>query len=179
MLHNRSQREDLFGRIHPQTKNLARTLSTTTISPLCTLPHSSTHKETADRGSQEQTAASTARREHEPCSSAWTTLTVCAHRHHQFLQTPVRAHLGFLCNAIYLWFWAPKDKETNYRKSSLSLKLLPQWAIFNCLRSFTPQDKFTPPMFYYEEGFDFDKDPDNLKKIKSRDRQSGWKLPQP
>lgn len=96
MLHSGSQREDLFGGIHPQTKNPACIISTTMISSLRTLPHSSTHTVTADWGSQEQTTALISHREHKPCSSIWTALTVHARSHHQFSPTPVRAHLGFL-----------------------------------------------------------------------------------
>lgn len=128
-----SGREDWFSGIHSQSKNLARTLSTTMISPLCTLPLSSAHKETAGQGSQEQTSASISHREHEPCSSVCMCLWSSP-----ILTNTSEAHLDFLQWCYLASILSQKKEKNNYEENILSLRLLPQGAVSNFLRSFTP-----------------------------------------
>lgn len=128
-----SGREDWFGRIHSQSKNLACTLSTMMISPLCTLPLSSAHKETAGQGSQEQTSASISHREHEPCSSVCMCLWSSP-----ILTNTSEAHLDFLQWCYLASILSQKKEKKIYEENILSLKLLPQGAVSNFLRSFTP-----------------------------------------
>lgn len=97
----------------PQNQESSTYTSKHEISSFCILPHSSTWKERADQGSQEQTDASICHRAHELCSTIWSTPIECAHSHQQLLLTPVRAHLRFLqwCYLALILSWKRLDKQ--------------------------------------------------------------------